>query len=232
MMLYLTKTLPVFAFWKHILPLSAICLCSMSSLAFVDSRGDQEGTTGEVEEAEDSEMAMAYKLAHYGRTTKTPEALVTAAIIVARNPAVAIKSENEFEPGEPDAHIKEAEELLNEAEAMLPDDRLIKTLADRSRESIKEKPRGIGSVLKKIQMLNIPKNSKKKVITVKKKKGEKIKASASNTDVSVGVLQIGDPKPVAKMKGSVSVKAPKDGEYDIVVETGSLVIRSLNVSVE
>jgi len=85
-----------------------------------------------------SNLDLADGLINYGRSTKTPEALVTAALILHRNPTEPIKIEGEEKP---DTSLS-PKALLEEARAMRKDDKALAGVIESALDTIKEAPRG------------------------------------------------------------------------------------------
>jgi len=160
------------------------------------------------QEAEDafvqvmSNLQLADGLIYYGRANKTPEALVTAALILHRNPTETVKGEKDYSPT-PKA-------LLEEARAMRKDDKSLSAVIDNAADTLKEAARGAGPTVHKqtakltpktkLHTFSVPiplavkkvtkqttvtvlatKNGKHKKITVTVKVGKKIIATKTAT---------------------------------------------------
>jgi hypothetical protein len=82
-----------------------------------------------------SDLGMAHELIEYGRRTKTPEALITAALILHRTPAEKAADAQLDESNAPAA-------LLAEARKLRPTDKTLAGLADQAAEAISETARG------------------------------------------------------------------------------------------
>ena len=77
---------------------------------------------------------MAYGLIEYGRQKKTPEALVTAAMILSKLPVADGKEDGTVESKPPAGHTKEINAALDEAAVMRAQDKLLGDLVQRTRE--------------------------------------------------------------------------------------------------
>jgi len=84
------------------------------------------------------DLGMAHDLIAYGRRTKTPEALITAALILHRNPSEQAKDQP---AGERPAALSPAD-LLAEAKKLRADDKALADLVARALDAIGEQSRG------------------------------------------------------------------------------------------
>jgi len=190
----------------------------------------QEQPAGDLVVADDplgASAALANQLISYGRENKSPEAIVTAAMILAKLPAVDADEKGEFENKPSASQNVEIESILKEAMAMREGDATIKELVERTRESLKEKSRDIFSSIKNAirrMRVQIPKNSKKVVAKVTKKKGEVIAVSIPATGTLAITPASNANIVLASGKGSVQIVAPKDGEYTVILGAGTIAI--------
>ena len=193
----------------------------------------QEQPAGGLVVADDplgASAALANQLISYGRENKSPEAMVTAAMILAKLPAVDVDEKGEFENKPSASQNVEIESILKEALAMREGDATIKELVTRTRESLKEKTRGFGIKLPKVNdiirrlRVQIPRNSKIAVTKVTKKKGEVIAASIPVTGTLAITPASNENIVLASGKNSVQTEAPKDGEYTVILGAGPLAI--------
>jgi hypothetical protein len=89
-----------------------------------------------------NDVQLALGLVHYARAHKTPEGLVTAALILHRTPTQPLKMKVEGgKEGASEAGLA-PEALLEEARAMRKDDKALAGVVDRARDELKEAPRG------------------------------------------------------------------------------------------
>jgi Sec-independent protein translocase protein TatA len=135
--------------------LLGLCLIALSVLAAkfnAPARGDEETKEPAISPAAQdvANVAMAYRLAEYGRKHRAPEMLVSAARILrhikgtpsnAKPEIEAPKGEQaaEDKPAEAASLMEESKKLLDEAKKMAPDDAIITELIERIG---KEKTRG------------------------------------------------------------------------------------------
>jgi hypothetical protein len=117
------------------LVLSGWLLCPVSRAA--DKDADAPLVMSESGQAV-ADLGLAYDLIEYGRKTKTPEALITAALILHRTP---VEKSSEPSGGEASA-IPAPAELLAEAKKLRPDDKALADVIAQAQDSLKEKPRG------------------------------------------------------------------------------------------
>lgn len=135
--------------WISGLVVVAGCLLAAPTSGPVGAADDQAAAPVKADPISDDvrNIAMAYDLAAYGRTARSPESLVTAARILRQIRALAGTESSSVEGAgndteekqEPISLLAESDRLLDEARKMAPDDAVIAQLADRV---AKEKTRG------------------------------------------------------------------------------------------
>jgi hypothetical protein len=87
-------------------------------------------------------LELAFGLVHYARAHKTPEGLVTAALILHRTPTQPLQAKVEGAKEAPAESGLAPKALLEEARAMRKDDKALAGVVDRARDELKEAPRG------------------------------------------------------------------------------------------
>jgi hypothetical protein len=91
-----------------------------------------------------NDLQLALRLVHYARAHKTPEGLVTAALILHRTPTQPLQLKVEGAKQGPAESALAPKALLEEARGMRQDDKALAGVVDRARDELKEAPRGGG----------------------------------------------------------------------------------------
>lgn len=130
-----------------------LAVCALVGLSFqalggdnkkdadVEDRASLDDIQAEADAQAGEERNLAYELIEYGRESKTPEALITAALILHRNP-VAKFEKVEKEEGVEEVKEPDPKELLQEAQSIRPKDKALAEYVAKVSDDLKEEARG------------------------------------------------------------------------------------------
>jgi hypothetical protein len=169
-----------------------------------------------------AKVDLAYGLLDFGRKNKTPEALVTAAMILTKIPIVDYSEKEVAKPKLSETQTKEIRAILSEAVDMRPADKVLKELVSRAEEDLKEGSRNfLDNFNRQIQNIlrkRIAPRTSTTMATVSRSKGQTISATADNRAVWVGVVNVSTGQTTwgSAPNGQIAVTVPATGTYRVV----------------